>query len=71
MGLNIVVLYLRVQMGIDNFESTYNRKAWRNKNGSVVASFTGILEPGEYEINKKIDSDGTIILECELIEAKV
>jgi hypothetical protein len=42
---------------------------WKNNQGSCLLNVSGLLEAGEYSIEKTVRDDGTIVLEFELIES--
>lgn len=48
---------------------TKRRSVWKNNQGSCLLNVSGLLEAGEYSIEKTVRDDGTIVLEFELIES--
>lgn len=53
---------------LDDFAHPVERKVWENKNGAKLLTVTGLLGTGNFEINRKIDDNGTVILECKPTE---
>lgn len=49
-------------MGVNKFNNNVERTVWKNKNGSYITTVTGLLEVGEYEVEKSKDSDGRVVL---------
>lgn len=49
-------------MGIDEFNNIV-RKVWKSSDGTRLLAVTGIVEPGEYDIEKTENDDESITLE--------
>lgn len=58
------------KMTLNDYNSQVTRVAWDADNGSTLIAVTGLLQAGEYEIEKRTNDDGNIILECEPQEDK-
>ena len=48
-----------------NHQESIERKVWENTNGTHLLTVTGLLEEGEYRVEKKVEEDGTIRLRCQ------
>ncbi|GGJ15286.1 hypothetical protein GCM10008995_26370 [Halobellus salinus] len=52
----------------DSFEETEvvkERSVWEDNSGSCLMNVSGLLTAGQYEIEKDVREDGTIVLRCE------
>jgi hypothetical protein len=48
----------------DELRDSMGRKVWESTNGSNLLTVTGLLQEGEYLIEKDVRKDGTIVLQC-------
>ena len=48
---------------------TKRRSVWKNNQGSCLLNVSGLLEAGDYSIEKTVRDDGTVVLEFELVES--
>jgi hypothetical protein len=48
---------------VDEFRNYTEKTVWENSNGTHLMTVTGLLETGEYNVEKEVREDDTTILE--------